>query len=70
MDYPPGVLSEEESQKRIKELEQQVLILTQQLDYLKRQLYGRKSEQLDHPELFGEDTSGKDESSGAPSAPG
>lgn len=62
-------MSQEESQKRIEELEQQVLILTQQLDYLKRQLYGRKSEQIDHPELFGEDVPGKDGSSGATSAP-
>lgn len=69
-------MSEGESQKRIKELEernrlleQQVLILTQQLDYLKRQLFGRKSEQLDHPELFGEDAPGKDESSDATSEP-
>jgi len=40
-----------------------VAILTQQLDYLKRQLYGRKSEKFDHPELFGEDVPGKDEAS-------
>ena len=52
---------------RNEELEQQVLLLTQQLDYLKRQLFGRKSEQLDHPELFGpsaETEPGKGEFSG------
>ena len=44
-------------------------ILTQQLDYLKRQLFGRKSEQFDHPELFGEDGLGKAESSDGVDAP-
>ena len=29
------------------------MILTQQFDWLKRQLFGRKGEQLDHPDLFG-----------------
>ena len=53
----------EESQARIRELEEQVAIMAQQIDYLKRQLFGRKSEKLDHPELFGEDVPGKDESS-------
>ena len=46
------------SQARIKELEAQVLLLSQQLDYLKRQLFGRKSEGLDHPDLFTPDTPG------------
>ena len=44
-------------------------ILTQQLDYLKRQLFGRKSERLDHPELFGEDGLGKAGSSEGAQAP-
>jgi len=52
-----------EEQIRIKELEAQVAILSQQLDYLKRQLFGRKSEKLEHPELFGEDGLGKAQSS-------
>jgi transposase len=52
-------------------LEQQVAILTQQVDWLKRQLFGKKSEKLDHPELFGsaEQEPGKDESSGDADAP-
>jgi transposase len=58
-----------EEQIRIKELEAQVAILTQQLDYLKRQLFGRKSEKLEHPELFGEDGLGKAESSDGAEAP-
>lgn len=57
-------------QQRIKELEAQVAILTQQLDYLKRQLFGRKSERFDHPELFGElESLGKAESSPEGDAP-
>ena len=35
-----------------------MLLLSQQLDYLKRQLFGRKSEGLDHPDLFTPDTPG------------
>jgi transposase len=62
-------LSEAESAARIRELEQQVAILTQQLDWLKRQLFGRKSEKLDHPELFAEDVPGKPESSGGADEP-
>jgi transposase len=58
-----------EEQARIKELEAQVAILIQQLDHLKRQLFGRKSEKLDHPELFGEDGLGKVESSEGADAP-
>jgi transposase len=54
-------LDNERSQARIKELEAQVLLLSQQLDYLKRQLFGRKSEGFDHPDLF---------SPGAPGEPG
>lgn len=36
----------------------QIAILTQQVEYLKRQLYGRKGERFEHPELF-EDDEGK-----------
>jgi transposase len=56
-------------EERNRQLEAQVAILTQQLDYLKRQLFGRKSEQFDHPELFGEDGLGKAESSDGVDAP-
>jgi uncharacterized protein YceH (UPF0502 family) len=33
-------LSDSQAQERIKQLEAQVLVLTQKLDYLKRQLFG------------------------------
>ncbi len=36
-----------------------MLLLSQQLDYLKRQLFGRKSEGFEHPDLFSPDTSGE-----------
>lgn len=42
----------EEAQQRIRELESLVAVLTQQVDYLKRQIYGQKSERFEHPELF------------------
>lgn len=62
-------MGEEGSQARIKELEQQVLILTQQVDWLKRQLFGRKSEKLEHPDLgLFEQEPGKEESSGSADA--
>lgn len=67
--YDGAALTREELEERNRVLEEQVAILTQQLDYLKRQLYGRKSEKLDHPELFGEDAPGKDESSDGADAP-
>lgn len=57
------------AQARIKELEAQVLVLTQQLDWLKRQLFGRKSERFEHPELFDPAGPGKDPSSGDAAAP-
>lgn len=62
-------MTREELEERNRVLEEQVAILTQQLDYLKRQLFGRKSEQLDHPELFGEDDMGKAASSDGADAP-
>lgn len=46
------VLTKEELLQEIKELKEQISILTQQVDWLKRQLFGRKSEQIDHPDLF------------------
>ena len=52
-----------------RELKDQVAILTQQLDYLKRQIFGRKSEQLDHPDLFAGSEPGKPDSSGDADAP-
>ena len=47
-----------------KEQAEQLAILRQQVDYLKRQLFGRKSEkQVDHLELFEEEAvPGKTES--------
>ncbi len=62
-------MDDERSQARIKELEAQVLLLSQQLDYLKRQLFGRKSERFEHPELFDPAAPGKDPSSGDAAAP-
>lgn len=46
-----------------------MLVLTQQLDHLKRQLFGRKSERFEHPELFDPAVPGKDPSSGDAAAP-
>lgn len=51
-----------------REQAQKIALLTQQVDWLKRQLFGRKSEKLDHPDLFGpdaEDAPGKDGASDA-----
>lgn len=62
-------LTNEELQQQNQELKDQVAILTQQLDWLKRQLFGRKSEQLDHPDLFTALPSGKPDSSGDADAP-
>jgi hypothetical protein len=58
-----------ELEARNRKLETQVAMLTQQVEWLKRQLFGRKSEKLDHPELF-EDELGKDDSSNGADAPG
>lgn len=41
----------------------EILVLRQQLDWFKRRLFGRKSEQLEHPELFEKPAPGKAESS-------
>lgn len=62
-------MSREELEQRNRILEEQVAILTQQLDYLKRQLFGSKSEKLDHPDLFGDQDMGKSDSSGSGDAP-
>lgn len=48
----PSALTNEELQQQNQELKDRIAILTQQLDWLKRQLFGRKSEQLNHPDLF------------------
>jgi len=58
-----------EDEKTIRELREQVLVLQQQLDWFKRQLFGRSSEQFEHPELFGEPGSGKELPSGGADAP-
>ncbi|MBB5353425.1 putative membrane protein [Haloferula luteola] len=62
-------MDDERAQARIKELEAQVLLLTQQLDWLKRQLFDRKSERFEHPELFDPAEPGKAPSSGHAAAP-
>lgn len=62
-------LTNEELEEQNRQLRDQILILTQQLDWLKRQLFGRKGEQLDHPDLFGGQESGKQDSSGDAGAP-
>lgn len=62
-------LTREELEARNKELEAQVLVLTQQLDWLKRQIFGRRSERFEHPELFDPAAPGKAESSGDAAAP-
>ena len=62
-------MTREELESRNKELEAQVLLLTQQLDWLKRQMFGRKSERFEHPELFDPAEPGKDTSSGDAAAP-
>ena len=58
-----------EDEKTIRELREQVLVLQQQLDWFKRQLFGRRSEQFEHPELFGEPVPEKDIPSGGAGAP-
>ena len=62
-------MTREQLEDRNKQLEAQVLVLTQQLDHLKRQLFGRKSERFEHPELFDPAVPGKDPSSGDAAAP-
>jgi transposase len=62
-------LTNEELQQQNQELKDQIAILTQQLDWLKRQLFGRKGEQLNHPDLFTVQQSEKPDSSGDAAAP-
>ena len=69
MSQDRRALNESQAQARIKELEGQVLLLTQQLDWLKRQMFGQKSERFDHPELFDSSDPGKGISSGDAAAP-
>jgi len=57
-------LTNEELQQQNQQLKDQIAILTQQLDWLKRRLFGQTSEKLDHPDLFADQESGKPESSG------
>jgi len=52
-----------EDQKIIQELREQILVLQQQLDWFKRQLFGKKGEQFNHPDLFGDPEPGKLETS-------
>ena len=52
-----------EDQKTIQELREQILVLQQQLDWFKRQLFGKKGEQFNHPDLFGDPEAGKLETS-------
>jgi len=62
-------LTNEELQQQNQELKDQIAILTQQLDWLKRQLFGRTSEKLDHPDLFSDQQTEKPDSSGDAAAP-
>lgn len=55
-------MTNEELQRQNQELKDRIAILTQQIDWLKRQLFGRSSEKFDHPDLFA------DQESGAPDA--
>lgn len=52
-----------EDQKTIQELREQILVLEQQVEWFKRQLFGRKGEQFHHPDLFGDPEPGKPETS-------
>lgn len=58
-----------EDQKTIRELREKILVLEQQLDWFKRQLFGRKGEQFEHPDLFGGGDAGKGEPPGVEDAP-
>jgi len=58
-----------EDQKTIQELREQILVLQQQLDWFKRQLFGKKGEQFNHPDLFGDSEVGKSETSSREEAP-
>ena len=62
-------MTNEELQQQNQELKDQILILTQQLDWLKRQLFGRKSEQLNLPDLLADQQTEKPDSSGDAAAP-
>lgn len=62
-------MTNEELQRQNQELKDQIAILTQQIDWLKRQLFGRKSEQIDHPDLFAGQPPEKPASSGDAAAP-
>ena len=41
-----------EQKKQNEELTKQIAVQQQQIEWLKQQLFGRKSEKLDHPDLF------------------
>lgn len=56
-------------QKTIQELREQILVLQQQLDWFKRQLFGKKGEQFQHPDLFGDSETGKLETSSEEESP-
>jgi len=62
-------LTNEELQQQNQELKDQIAILTQQLDWLKRQLFGRTSEKFDHPDLFADQQAEKPDSLGDAAAP-
>ena len=62
-------MTNEELQQQNQQLKDQIAILTQQLDWLKRQLFGRTSEQLDHPDLFADQQPEKSDSSGDAATP-
>ena len=62
-------MPDEKFQQQNQELKNQIAILTQQLEWLKRQFFGRKSEQLNHPDLFAAEPSEKPDSSGDAATP-
>ena len=72
---------DQQREKHCRQLQEQVAILTQQVEYLKRRLFGKSSEKLEHPELFGDepgkevsfdgaDAPAEDDASGGPKSEG
>jgi hypothetical protein len=59
----------EKLQQKNQELTDQIVILIQQLDRLKRQPFGHKGKQLKHPDLFTVQESDNPDSSGDTAAP-
>jgi transposase len=60
---PERMDSLEELRRINEELRRKIAILQQQIDWLKKQLFGRKNEKFDHPELAGLEEAGKSQAS-------